>query len=158
MKTIFPLLLFLIIFKKGPGSIKKNKKSSTSKKTEPKTGSTTTARIQKTFKIKTNSPEKISPEDLQIKTALASGKKTVKKSNYFLLSALWAHYQAYQQGQLTKDAPAPWEKIKTADNRTSKKWSDFVNYIKEVESDSWHNDIKTFKELTIKFARKVHNY
>ena len=157
MKTIFPLLLFFIIFNKGPRDIKKNKKRSTSEKNAPRSSSRTTTRFQKTFKIKTNSPQKISAEDLQIKTALASGKETVKKSNYFLLSTLWAHYQAYQQGQLTKDAPAPWEKIKTPDNRNSKKWSDFINYIKEVESDSWRNDIKTFKELTINSARKVHN-
>lgn len=156
MRPLIPVAFFLLFLKRTP---KVNKTSSQTddipEKDKSETTSRTTTKVKKTFKIKTDSPQKINPQDLKINIA-AGGSDAFEKSNYYFFSILWAHFQAYREGLLKKDAPAPWEETRKTDNRTAREWMDFIQQMTDQNPRSWASNIKKLKNRALKTARKVH--
>ncbi|MFW6308423.1 MAG: hypothetical protein ACOC1S_00235 [bacterium] len=157
MTQILVLIIFLFILQDNSSLHNKGKpKTKIQKPPTNKRKFTKTSKFEKKFKIKKDTPHKINSGKISATVKPAGDRKQVQltESNYLFLSILWAHFQAYKQGELKMDAPAPWEKIepiKRNKSSANKNWGKFLKNIIGNKKDitQWINDVKKLKQKTI---------
>ncbi|TDX52493.1 hypothetical protein [Orenia marismortui] len=119
----------------------------------------TKIRCKKYFKI--NSAEPIDPEDIKVTLKSQENNSPNEEDNSLFLPALWAYFQACQQGMLNDNSPVPWEEIirnylksQTIDTSQysleEKEWILFLKYIMSDSNTIDWSDNKEVREFLLK--------
>lgn len=71
----------------------------------------TTVRLHRYYNVTKASPTPLKPEDIRVdvRQSHTNGPGRSTEPNFLGLAILWAHYEAYRQGLLLEDEPAPWD-------------------------------------------------
>lgn len=115
-------------------------------------GKSTTVRLQRYYKVTKTSPEPLRPEDIQVEIAQTSHGSASESDqpNPFALALLWAHYQACQQGSLTKDQPPPWELTNLDGSDEKNAWLGFLKrMITDRQWVDWIRDPEEIKQRAL---------
>lgn len=115
------------------------------------------AKVKKTFRqyYIVDSPKPINPEDVSVDV-----KPKSVNTNFLVLAALWAHYEACRQGILEAKTPAPWEKINKnqIENQSDKQWIDFLSFlITDTDWVNWIREPAEVKKRAINAFKKTVN-
>ena len=153
-----PILITLLLSSLLHMNRKVKQEASSEKKSQKSKPFKKTVHFKKHFKINKNTAEPLNPEDISISINNNLSDQEERKPDYFILSILWAHFQACQQDKLSRDGPAPWEIIIDDEKYGNKEeilWYQFLEKINQQDVQSWISSIEGVKANTLKAYKTI---